>query len=79
MGMSFTYDDLQYLTHVNNLLHSLFSNCEVYLNNQQIYKSNGLHGHKALISNEFNASTKNNKGILACHGYEFEKQPSDFE
>ena len=34
MDMSFTDDDLQYLTQVNNLLHSLFSNCEVYLNNQ---------------------------------------------
>ena len=30
MGMIFTDDDLQYLTHVNNLLHSLFSNCEVF-------------------------------------------------
>ena len=27
MGMSFTDDDLHYLSHVNNLLHSLFSNC----------------------------------------------------
>ena len=79
MGMTFTDDDLQYLTHVNNLLHSLFSNCEVYLNNQQVYNSNGLYGHKALISNEFNASTMNNEGILACHGYEFEKDPSDYE
>ena len=34
MGMSFTDDDLHYLTHANNLLHSLFSNCEVYLKNQ---------------------------------------------
>ena len=79
MGMSFTDDNLHYLTHVNNILHSLFSNCEVYLNNQQVYNSNGLYGHKALISNEFNASTRNNDGILACHGYEFEKQPSDYE
>ena len=42
VGMSFTDDDLHYLTHVNNLLHSPFSNCEVYLNNQQVYNSNGL-------------------------------------
>ena len=79
MGMSFTDDDLHYLTHVNNILHSLFSNCEVYLNNQQVYNSNGLYGHNALISNEFNASTRKNEGILACHGYEFEKEPSDYE
>ena len=79
MGIYFTDDDLHYLTNANNLLHSLFSNCEVYLNNQQVYNSNGLHSHKALFSNEFNASTKNNEGIFAFHVYEFEKEPSDFE
>ena len=61
MGMSFTEDDIHYLTHFNSLLQLLFSNCEMYLNNQQIYNSNGLYGHKALISNEFNASTRNNE------------------
>ena len=79
MGMSFKDDDLHYLTQVNNILHPLFSNCEVCLNNQQVYNSNGLYGQKALVSNEFNASTGNNEGIVACHGYEFEKQPSDYE
>ena len=79
MGMSFTDEDLHYLTHVNSILHSLFSNCEVYLNNQQVYNSNGLYGHKALISKEFKASTGNSEGILACHGFEFEKKLSDYE
>ena len=79
MGMSFTDDDLHYLTHVNDSLHSLFSNCELFLNNQQVYNSNGLYGHKALISIEFNASTRNNESFLACYGYKFEKEPSDFE
>ena len=68
MGMSFTDDDLHYLTHVNSLLHSLFSNCEVHLNNQQVYNSNDLYGHKALNSNEFNASKRKNEGILVCLG-----------
>ena len=77
--MSFTDDDLHYLIHVNTLLHSLFSNCEVYLNNQQVYNSKCLYGLNALISNEFNASTKSNEGILACHGHEFEKEPSNFQ
>ena len=67
--MSFTDDDLHYLTHFKNILHSLFSNCEVYLNNQQLYNSNGLYGHKVLNSNETNASKRNNEGILARHGY----------
>ena len=30
------------ITHVNNILHSLFSNDELYINSQQIYNSNGL-------------------------------------
>ena len=30
------------VAHVNNILHSIFSNVEVYINNQQIYNSNGL-------------------------------------
>ena len=56
MGMSFTDDDLHYLTCVNNLIHSLlFSNCEVYLSNQQLSNTIGLYGNKALISNDFNA------------------------
>ena len=42
MGMTFTDDDLQYLTRVNNLLHSLFSNCDMYSYNQKVYNSNGL-------------------------------------
>ena len=46
MRMSFTDDDLHYLTHLNNLLHSHFTNCEVYLNNQQVYNSNGLYGQR---------------------------------
>ena len=28
------------VTHVNNILHSIFSNVDVYINNQQIYNSN---------------------------------------
>ena len=79
MGMSFTDDDLHYLTHVNNILHSLFSSCEVYLNNHQVYNWNGLYEHKALISYEFNVSTRINECISACHGYEFEKEPSNYE
>ena len=29
-------------THVDNILHAIFSNVEVYINNQQIYNSNCL-------------------------------------
>ena len=35
------------VTHVNNILHSIFSNVDVYINIQQIYNSNGLYAHKS--------------------------------
>ena len=35
------------VTYVNNIMHSIFSNVEVYINNQQIYNSNGLYAHKS--------------------------------
>ena len=41
------------ITLVINILHSLFSNVEVYINNQQIYNSNGLYAHKSYISTTF--------------------------
>ena len=34
------------VTHVNNILRSIFSNVEVYINNQQIYNSYELYAHK---------------------------------
>ena len=68
-----------YLTYVSNLLHSLFSNCEVYFNNTMVYNANGLYPHKAQISNAFNSSAVSNKGILACHWYNFEEYPEAFD
>ena len=41
------------VTHVNNILHSIFNNVEVYINNQQIYNSNGLYARISYISNNF--------------------------
>ena len=42
-----------YLTYLNNLLPSLFSNCEVYFNKTMVYNANEIYPHKAQISNEF--------------------------
>ena len=44
------------VTYVNNIMHSIFSNVEVYINNQQIYNSNGLYAHNSYISNNFKAA-----------------------
>ena len=68
-----------HLTYVSNLLHSLFSNCEVYFNKTIVYNANGLYPHKAQISNKFNSSAVSNKGIFACHGYSFEEYPDAFD
>ena len=67
-----------YLTYVNNLLHSLFSNCEIYFNNTMVYNANGLYPHKAQISNEFNSLAVSKKGILA-YWYSFEEYPEAFD
>jgi len=44
------------ITHVNNILHSIFSNAELYIDNHQIYNSNGFYAHKSHISNSFKST-----------------------
>ena len=44
-----------------------------------VYNANGLYSHKAQIPNEFNSSAVSNKGLLACHGYSFAKDPDGFD
>ena len=63
------------VTHVNNILHSIFSNVEVYINNQHIYNSDGVYAHKSYISNNFKGAISEYKGVLLCEGYDYEKLP----
>ena len=65
------------VTHVNNILHSIFSNVEVYINNQQIYNSRGLYAHKSHISNNFKGAVSEYKGVLHCEGYDYEEFPDE--
>ena len=65
------------VTLVNNILHSIFSNVEVYINNQQIYNSIGLYAHKSDISNNFKRAFSQNKGVLHCEGYDYEEFPDE--
>ena len=65
------------VTHVNNILHSIFSKIEVYINNQQIYNSNGLYAHKSYISNNFKGAISEYKGVLHCEGYNYEAFPDE--
>ena len=49
----------------------------MYINNQQIYKSNVLYAHKSYISNNFKAALSEFKGVLHCEGYDYEQDPED--
>ena len=59
-------------------MHSIFSNVEVYINNQQIYSSIGLYAHKSYISDNFKAAISDYKGVLHCEGYDYEQDLKDF-
>ena len=70
-------EEVARVTYVNNIMHSIFSNVEVYINNQQIYNSNGLYAHKSYISNNFKAAISEYKGVFHCEGYDYEQDPED--
>ena len=61
-------EEVARVTYVNNIMHSIFSNMEVYINNQQIYNANGLYAHKSYISNNFKTAISEYKGVLHCEG-----------
>ena len=70
-------DPVSLVTQANNNLHSIFSNNEVYINNQQIYNSNGLYAHKSYISNNFKGAIFEYKEVLHCEGYDYEELPDE--
>ena len=57
-------EEVAQVTYVSNIMHSILSNVEVYINNQQTYNSNGLYAHKPYISNNFKAAISEYKGVL---------------
>ena len=70
-------EEVARVTFVNNIMHSKVSNVEVYINNQQIYNSNGLYAHKSFFSDNFNAAISEYKGVSHCEGYDYEQDPED--
>ena len=70
-------EEVARVTYVNNIMQSIFSNVEVYINNQHIYNFNGLYPHKSYISNNFKAAISDYKGVLHCEGYDYEQDPED--
>ena len=71
-------EEVPRISYVYNIMQSIFSTVEVYINNQQIYNSNGLYAHKSYISNNFNAVISEYKGVLDCESYDYEQDPEDF-
>ena len=55
-------------TLVKNILHSFFSDAEVYINNQQTYISNGLYAHMSYISNNFKGPSVNTSEFRTAKG-----------
>ena len=55
--------------------HSIFSNVEVYINNQQFYNSNGLFAHISYSSNNFKGAISEYKEVLHFKGYHYEEVP----
>ena len=70
-------EEVARVTYVNNIMHSIFSNMEVYINIQQIYNSNGLYAHKSYISNNSKEAISEYKGVLHCEGYDYEQDLDD--
>ena len=70
-------EELARLSYVNNKMNSIFSNVEMYINNQQIYNSNGLYAHKSYISNNFKGAITEYKGVLLCEGHDSEQDAED--
>ena len=60
------------VTNVNNILLSIPSNVEVYINNQQLCNSNGFYPHKSYNSYNFKGASSDYKGVLHCDGYDYE-------
>ena len=67
-----------HITHVNNILHSIFSNAELYINNHQIYNLNRLYAHNSHISIKFKSTFTDYKGVLRCERYDYEEDPEIF-
>ena len=63
---------------VNNALHSLFSNCEVYPNNEQVHSANSLHAHQAFVSTKFSGTNGIKESLSQCQGYRCVIEPNYF-
>ena len=61
------------MTHVSIILQSIFSNVDMYKNNQQFKMPNRLYAHKSSFSNNFKGAISEYKEVLHCEGYDYEE------
>ena len=66
-----------HITHVNDILNSIFSNAELYINNHLIYIFNGLYAHKSHSFNNFGTTMTDYKGVLHYEWYDNEEDPEN--
>ncbi|XP_075250760.1 uncharacterized protein F54H12.2-like [Convolutriloba macropyga] len=62
---------------VNNAMHSLFSQVELYLNGSLISDSNNTYHHRALIETELTTNQVSKSTWAACQGYAYNPDPDD--
>ena len=60
-------------------MNSIFFNVEVYINNQQIYNSNGIYAHKSYISNKLKGPISEYHSVSHCEGYDFGANPDNIQ
>ena len=65
------------VTHVNTICTQFFSKIYLYINNQQLYNSNGSYAHKSYISNNFEKGISEYKGALKFEAYDYEEFPDE--
>ena len=70
-------EGVPHITHVNNILHSIFSNGELFCYNHQIYNSNGLFAHESHLSNNSKITLPDYKVVLHCEGFDYEEDPQN--
>ena len=70
-------DPVPLVTHVNNILHSIFPKVEVNINNQQFYNSKDLCAHKCHNFNNFKSAFFEYNGVLHCKEYHNEEIPDE--
>ena len=59
------------LIQLKNILHSFSSNVEVYINNLQLYNSDGIYAHKAYISKNFKGDITDYNRVVHRKVYDY--------